>query len=448
MRRNPACADAVSVVHGWSCEDTPMIRGRLLISAMLAAAVATATARAQDIRRAAPQPALTIDQAVRAALDANLNLLAERFNVQVADAAIVTAALRPNPVVTVSAARPDQAIVDAGISPYEQVFRTDYVFERGEKRARRVDQATLSRSIAELQLLNTTRGLILDVQSAFIDVQLAKLNLALARDNLQAFDNVVQINAERVRTGDLSQVELSRSRLAALQFQNDVRQQEVKLRVARNRLSSLIGRGADGDTLDVAGELRKDPQAIEYETVRRQAIDVRPDLRAVRADQARTAADLRLQLANGKIDYTVSGEYHRQEGSDVRGNSYALFFSAPLPIFNRNQGEIARARVQSQQLDAKARALENDISSEVANAYAQYATTHQVVETIEQQMLAQAQDVRTATDYSYRRGEASFIELLDAVRAYNDTIQSYNGARAEFARSLYTLDAISGRGNP
>jgi outer membrane protein, heavy metal efflux system len=425
-----------------------MIRGRPLISVMMIAAVATATAHAQDISRPAPQPALTIDQAVRAALDANLNLLAERFNVKVADAAIVTAALRPNPVVTVSVARPDQAIVDAGISPYEQVFRTDYVLERGEKRARRVDQATLSRSIAELQLLNTTRGLILDVQSAFIDVQLAKLNLALARDNLQAFDNVVQINADRVRTGDLSQVELSRSRLAALQFQNDVRQQDVKLRVARNRLSSLIGRGPDGDALDVAGELRKEPQAIEYEALRRQAIEVRPDLQAVRADQARTTADLRLQLANGKIDYTVSGEYHRQEGADVRGNSYAVFFSTPLPIFNRNQGEIARARVQTQQLDAKVRALENDISSEVANAYAQYAATHQVVDTIEQQMLAQAEDVRTATDYSYRRGEASFIELLDAVRAYNDTIQSYNGARAEFARSLYTLDAISGRGNP
>ena len=425
-----------------------MIRGRPLIAVMVVGAVATATVHAQNISRPTPEPPLTIDQAIRAALDANLNLLAERFNVQVADAAIVTAALRPNPVVTVSVARPDQVLVDAGISPYEQVFRTDYVLERGDKRSRRVDQATLSKSIAELQLLNTTRSLILDVQSAFIDVQLAKLNLGLARDNLQAFNNVVQINTERVRTGDLSQVELSRSRLAALQFQNDVRQQDVKLAVARNRLSSLIGRGPNGDTLDVVGELRKDPQAAEYEALRRQALEGRPDLRAARADQARTAADLRLQIANGKIDFTVSGEYHRQEGAAISGNSYALFFSAPLPIFNRNQGEIARAQIQEGQLDAKVRSLENDVSSELANAYAQYAATRDVVDTIEQQMLAQAQDVRATTDYSYRRGEASFVELLDAVRTYNDTMQSYNGARAEFARSLYTLDSISGRGNP
>jgi cobalt-zinc-cadmium efflux system outer membrane protein len=273
------------------------------------------------------------------------------------------------------------------------------------------------------------------------------LNLALARSNLEAFNNVVQINTERLRTGDLSQVELSRSRLAALQFQNDVRQQDAKLLVARNRLSTLIGRAPDA-ALDVVGDIRKDLQAIEYDTLRRQALERRPDLRAVRTDQARSVADLRLQLANGKIDYTVSGEYHRQEGAEVRGNSYGLFFSAPLPIFNRNQGEIARAQVQQEQLSTKVQALEHDISSEVANAYAQYSATRDIVDTIEQQMLAQAQDVRTATEYSYRRGEASFVEFLDSVRAYNETMQSYNGARAEYARSLYTLDAISGKVNP
>jgi cobalt-zinc-cadmium efflux system outer membrane protein len=392
--------------------------------------------------------AVTVDQAVREALDHNLNLLTERFNVSVADTAIVTASLKPNPVMTVNFFRPDRILVNAGISPYEQVFRTDYVLERGGKRERRVDQATLAKSVTELQLVNTTRSLILDVESAFTDVQLAKLNLALARDNLQAFNNVVQINAERVRTGDLSQVEWSRSRLAALQFENDVRQQDTRLRVARNHLSALIGRGPNGDAMDVIGELRKDPQAIEYDALVRQALEARPDLRAVHTDQARSVADLRLQLANGKIDYTVSGEYHRQADAEVHGNSYGVFFSAPLPIFNRNQGEVARAQVQQQQLKAKAQALENDIASEVANAYAQYSTTREIVDTIERQMLRQAQDVRTTMEYSYRSGEASFIEFLDAVRAFNDTMQSYNSARAEYARSLYTLDSISGKVKP
>jgi cobalt-zinc-cadmium efflux system outer membrane protein len=412
---------------------------------MLAALIAIgaiASAGAQD-------GGITVEQAVTEALDRNLNLLAERFNIQTADAAILTASLRPNPVMTLSVMRPDQVLVDAGLSQYEEVAHVDYIFERGGKRDRRMDQATLAKSVAELQLLNTTRSLVLDVQSAFTDVQLAKLNLALARDNLAAFNNVVSVNTERVRTGDLSQVELSRSRLAALQFQNDVRQQETKLQVARNRLSTLIGRGPNGAALEVTGDLRKDAQPADYDALRTIALQARPDLRAVRADQARSVSDIKLQLANGKIDYTVGGEYHRVQGADdIHANSYGLFFSTPLPFFSRNQGEIARAKIQQQQLDARARALETDIASEVANAYAQYTAAREIVDTIERQMLAQAQDVRTTTEYSYRRGEASFVEFLDAVRAFNETTQSYNEARADYARSLYTLDSIAGKVHP
>jgi cobalt-zinc-cadmium efflux system outer membrane protein len=417
-----------------------MIRGRYLMAAALAALAGAAPLRAQEM--------LTVDQAVREALDHNLNLIAERYNVQVADAAILTASLRPNPVITVSYMHPDESLVDAGISPHEEVFRTDYTIEGGGKRDRRIDQATLAKTVTELQLLNTTRSLILDVQSACTDLQLAKLNLALARDNLTAFNNVVTVNTDRVRTGDLAQVELQRSRLAALQFQNDVRQQETKLQVARNHLSTLIGRGPNGDTLDVAGDLRKDAQPVDYDALSKTALEARPDLRAVRADQARSVADLRLQMANGKIDYTVSGEYHRQQGAEVTGNSYGLFFSVPLPVFNRNQGEVARAGAQREQLQTKAQALEHDISNEVVNAYAQYTAAREIVDTIERQMLTQAQDVRTTTEYSYRRGEASFVEFLDAVRAFNDTMQSYNEARADYARSLYALDSISGKVNP
>jgi cobalt-zinc-cadmium efflux system outer membrane protein len=421
---------------------------RVVVGCLFALA-AMSPAQAQDRLSAPGTAALTVDQAVREALDRNLSLLAERYNVTVAQAAIVTASLRPNPVVTVSLMRPDKVLVDAGISPNEQVFHTDYLIERGGKRERRVEQATLARSVAELQLLNTTRALVLDVQNAFVDVQLATASLALANDNLGAFNNVVRINTERVRTGDLSKVELSRSQLAAVQFQNDVRRQETKLRVARNRLSTLIGRGPDGSTLEVTGELRHDtPSAPDLMTLRTRALATRPDLLAARSDQARSAADLRLQLANGKVDVTVSGEYHHQEGFDVSGNSYGAFLSVPLPLFNRNQGDIARAKAQTQQLDTRVRALEIDVANDVATAVAEFTTARDIVDTIETQMLEQARSVRSATEYSYRGGEASFVEFLDAVRAFNDTMQSYNEARADYARSLYALDSISAKVNP
>ena len=415
--------------------------GRFLAAVCItfAATGARAQPRASDV--------ITIEQAVGEALDHNLSLLAERYNVTIADAAVLTAGLRPNPVVTLNAMLPNAELVDSGIATREGVVRTDYVIERGGKRERRVEQATLARSVAELQLLETTRKLVLDVETAYGDVQLAKLNLALAQENLSAFDNVVAVNVERVRTGDLAQVELARSRLAALQFQNDVEQQTAKLTVARTRLESLLGRRTTA-SIDVTGNLRRDAGALDIDAIRRQAIEMRPDLRAARTDQARSVADLRLQLANGKIDYTVSGEYHRVQGGGLVGNDYGIFFSAPLPIFNRNQGEIARARSQQQQLDAKTRALEADIGADLDAAFTDYTSARGIVERIENQMLSQARDVRTTMEYSYRRGEASLVEFLDAVRAFNDTARSYNEARADYARSLYTLDAIAGKVTP
>ena len=409
----------------------------------IAATIAVAVLLCARIGAQAP---ITIDDAVRLALESNPNLAAERLNVQVAQTAVQTASLRPNPVLTASLSRPEAALVDAGISPDEEIVRGDFVFEGGGKRGRRIEQATLAKSVSELQVQNTARQLMLDAERAFIDVQAAKANVDLARDALKAFNDIVDLNATRVRAGDLAAVELSRTRLAALQVENDVREQESKLRVAQNHLSLLIGRGPDGSSLEIAGDFRRPPPDVDYATLLRRALEARPDLQALKADQARSTADVRLQIANGRIDYTVSAEYHRQSSSAISGNAYLFALSVPVPVFNRNQGEVARAQVQVTQAEARVRALEHDVSDEVSSVYAEYALARDTLANIEGRMLADARAVHGVTDYSYRRGEASLIELLDAQRAFDDTMRSYTDARAQFARSAYALDALTNGG--
>ncbi len=418
-----------------------MIRARIVYAVISAPLIVAGRATAQI----AP---LTIDQAVAEAIDHNLSVVAERYNLAVADARTLTAGLRPNPVLTVNAMLPDAVIYDNNINPKESVFRADVLIERGGKRARRVEAAQAARAVTEMQLQNTLRTLVLDVQSACIAVQLAKLNLDLVRESLSAFNEIVGINTERVRTGDLASVELARSRLAALQFENEVQSREARLAIATNRLRALLGR-TDIGPLDVTGDLRRESQPMGLDQLQRRAFEVRPDLKALERDQARSAAEARLQLAQGKIDYTISGELHRQIAPNaLAGNEWGLFFSAPIPLFNRNQGEVERARQEERQAAARAKSLQSDITSEVRSAWQQYATARDLVDTIEQQMLAQARDVRETTAYSYRRGEASFIELLDAQRTFNETVQSYNEARAEYARSLYALDAMTASVRP
>jgi outer membrane protein, heavy metal efflux system len=413
----------------------------LILCCLLSTFCFTARSEAQN---ASPDQ-VTIEQAVQEAIERNLGLLAERYDLTIADARIVTARLRPNPVLNLSSGLPDHRIFNSGTSPFAEVAHIDFVFERGGKREQRLAVAENAREVTQLQLLNTIRTLMLDVQNACVDVQVAKANLTLAQENLQAFNDIVQVNEARVRAGDLAPVELERTRLAALQFQNQVRQSESSLLIARNQLRTLLGRPVQAGALDIGGELRRDGQPTSLDDVLQPALQLRPDLQALRRDQARSAADLRLQIAQGTVDYTIGAEYQRQQGNIREGNQFGISFSVPLPVFNRNQGEIERAQQEQEQVVAKIRALEADIYNEVQNAYQRYTTENDLLHRIETEMLEQASDVRQTMEYSYRRGQSSFVEFLDAQRAFNDTRQSYNEARADYARSLYLLDAVSGR---
>jgi cobalt-zinc-cadmium efflux system outer membrane protein len=389
---------------------------------------------------------LTIEQAVAQAIEHNLGLLADRFNVTISEARLVTARLRPNPVLSVEGDHLDwlgtgyDRINNAG--PQEYSIRTDFLVERGSKRARRIDVAEHARKVGQLQVQNSVRQLTLDVQNACADVLLAKEALALGRDSLDALNNVVRLNERRVRDGDLAEVELLRTQLAQLQLETTVRQAELRLKNARAKLQVLLGRQPGAVLPDVVDSVASRP-TVELATVLDRALRQRPDLVAARAEQARSEAEVRLQIAQGLVDYSIGGEYRRQDGLAGRGNSIGIFFSSPLPVFNRNQGEIARAHTEQQQLDARRQALELTVRNDVETAFSQYETARATLDKLEQTMLAPARDVRQITEFSYRRGEASLIEFLDAQRAYNDTMQTYNDAKAEYARSLFLLSAAS-----
>jgi cobalt-zinc-cadmium efflux system outer membrane protein len=307
----------------------------------------------------------------------------------------------------------------------------------------RIALAEAETGLAELQLRDAARHIIFDVESAFVDVQQANDKLTLARENLRNVEGVVAVNEERVRTGDDAAVELQRSQVAALQYQGAVRQAELQLAQARNRLQLLLGRSPSFG-LEVGGALRRDDVGGSLEDWEASAYRQRPDLLQMRQMQARSQADLRLQIAQGKIDYTWGTEVRRQDSLSGRGNMAGFFFSAPLPIFNRNQGEIARATREILQAAAQVKALDATVDTEVGDAWQQDTANRALLAQIESEMLSRARDVRNTMEYSYRRGEATLVEYLDAQRAFNDTMQSYAEARASFARSIYLIESVTG----
>ncbi len=389
-----------------------------------------------------------LDQAIQEAITKNLDLAAERLNISVAETREITARLRPNPVLTVSGQSLN--LIGANYSPATPLgpnqlnIHTDFPIERGHKREERVAVAKEEKSLAELGVREVMRQVIAGVQSAYVDVQQAKESVKLAQANLLSLNAVVAANEARLQSGDLAQVELDRSRVAALQYRTAVLQAELQRDQAKTQLQQLMGRRQKSPDFDVADQMRREALATPTTEVARLALTRRPDYLAYQQTQVRSRADLRLQLANGKVDYIIGTEFTRQSAWGISGNSVGLYFSMPLRVFNKNQGEIARAQREIALAGARIGATEAAIQSEVEKALRQYTVSRALLLGLENDLLAKAKSVRDATEYSYRRGEASLVEFLDAQRAFNDAMQTYNEASASYARSLYLIDTVSG----
>ena len=387
---------------------------------------------------------LSIEQAVDEALRRNLTLLAQRLNLSIADAAIVAARVRPNPLLSLDVDHASITHLSKG-DLMEAAARIDVPIVLGGKRDLRIEVAEKDRKIAEVQLEDSLRKLRQDVASACIDLVQAKANLDLARDNLKTFEDLVRINEKRALAGAIAASEMTRSKVAMLQFRSGVKRAELELSGAKTRLKTLLGRGTAQGDLDLSDELAITPndQILELPTLNQQAFAMRPDLRALELGQARSQSDIRLQIANGIVDLSAGAEY-RWNAEEPSERLVGLFLSVPIPLWNQNAGEIARAEAQRHQVTRQLDALKLDVAGDVRAAFDEFVSARDLVRSIEGELLQSAQQVRDAESKRYQSGATSFLDFIDAQRAFNDARQSLNDARATYRRAVIRLNSAVG----
>ena len=392
---------------------------------------------------------MAIQRAVELALDRNLDLMAKRFDVDLASARVVTAGLRANPMLSVGADYQDllgshfQNDSSNGAGPPEYNVRLDYPFDVAGKRRKRLAVANADRSISELLLLNAVRELSFDVRSACLDVLQTGAVLDLGRRQLETLESVVAINEVRVRDGDLAESELMRTRLAARQVAGAIRLSELELSKAQTALGLLLASPADAPPVGVQGPIPGDRIEPEIGALRAEAVAERPDLRALEQARGRADADISLQRALAVTDLGVGVQYHRQTAF-AKGDSLGFFLNGTLPVFDRNQGEIRRARSTMSQVEAQITAFRASLDADVVRAVASYRAARDRLNIFEGGALDEAKEVRDAAEYAYRRGEVSFLEFLDAQRAFIETTRSYYEALADHALARFEIDYVTG----
>lgn len=411
----------------------------------------SAQATSQPPQAATPAPApqrapggapvtITLDRAIELALANNPNLKATRTQVDQNRAQEITANLRPNPVLSGDSQflpifNPSQFTSDTLNSISQFDIGVGYLFERGRKRQARLRAARDATAVSESQVVDAERTLKFDVAQQFINALLAKSNLTFAEQDLNSFQQTVNISQERYRAGDISEGDLLKIKIQLLQFQTDVASARVAKAQALISLRQLLGYDSVPRNYDVAGDLNYQPLTLSLTDLEARALQERPDVRAARQGITAAQSQVTLARANGKQDLDMTLNFTHVSGS----SSSSWFFNIPLPVFNRNQGEIKRTLFAQDQAKFSATSAEEGAIADVRNAYETTLSNDEIVKLYTSGYLKQAEDSRDISNYAYRGGAATLLDLLDAERSYRATQLAYRQALAAYMLSVEQL---------
>jgi len=410
------------------------IRVELLVGAFLACAL-TNSAWSQTT---APRT-ITLDEAIQMALQHNHNLLAARTTIQQSEAEETTANLRPNPSLFT-----DWEYLPLSHSSQNAQYLHDstegdlglsYLIERGKKRQHRLQAAKDITAQTRSLVADNERGLTFNVASLFVNVQLAESTLELAEKDLKSFQQTVDLGELRYNKGAISEDDYLKIKLQLLQFETDYQQAELAKVQALADLRQLVGYESVAADYDVAGPFDYQPLKGNLEDFQLKALQNRPDLRAAQQGVTAATSQYELQRAIGKQDVTVQGNY-----SHVNGINAASFYgSIPLPIFNRNQGEIARTRFAITQAQEQEKATNGQALTDVRDAYEGLRANERIVQLYRSGYLDVAQKDRDIAEYAYKQGAVSLLDFLDAERSYRATQLAYRQALASYLLGLEQL---------
>jgi outer membrane protein, heavy metal efflux system len=420
-----------------------------LLGCILAALPAFGQATSGPVR-------ITLDEGIQMALQHNHNLLAMTTTIQQSQAEEITQNLRPNPTLFAdweylplgSPAHQNPNIYQGESTGQYLQNNTEgdiglsYLIERGGKRHDRLQAQKDITAQTRSLVADNGRGLTFQVATLFYNAQLAESALELAEKDVKSFQQTVDISEHQYKSGGISENDYLMIKLQLLQFESDVEQAQLARVQALSDLRQLLGYESVSADYDVVSSFEYQPVKANLDDLQMKALQNRPDLRA--AQQGVTAANsqLKLQKAIGRQDVTVQANYSHTGGI----NAASVYGSIPLPIFNRNQGEIARARFAISQAQEQEIATNSQALTDVYDAYQGLRSNDKVVLLYLSTYLDVATRSRDISEYAYRHGGASLLNFLDAERSYRATQLAYRQALASYLLALEQLrEAVGSR---
>jgi cobalt-zinc-cadmium efflux system outer membrane protein len=398
-----------------------------------------------------PSNGLTLDMAIERLIHDNLDLRAKAHEIPKSRADVLTAGLRANPLMFFDAQRVPYGGNGGGRGGGSSVqngteydINFNHPLDLNGKRQARIDVASRAKRVLEAQYQDVVRVEIDNLYTAFVNILGERETVRYAEASVAGLRRVlnttqVQLENKVITEADFLQVkgQLAASELGladARELLHDAKQSLcVLLNIPTDQADSLETRGSIHDRL---------PPPPPVDELIRMALVVRPDLAAFRLGIARAQADVRLAERNRFQDVYLLYQPYTFEGG-VR--SWALGATVPLPVYNRNQGNIERAKINVSQVNTELSAQEQRVIAEVRKADREYSLTRTIVARIERELLPDALRVRDTVYRQFTLGEVDAIAYLNAQKAYNDVVRQYRDTVVRHRRSMLRLNSVVGQ---
>ncbi len=382
---------------------------------------------------------LSLAEAEQLVTKANRDVLAARRAIEAANAGILQADVRPNPVVSYNAASIGSHIGPGTVTDkrIDNTFRVDQLIERGNKRELRVEAAKGLERAALNDAGEVLRQQLLLARNAYTDLQQAQGKAEILSGVTDLFSRTYSAAQTRLKAGDLASADVARVQVDYERAQNEFRVAQAELARAQFALAFLLAEEAAAGTLRASDPwpVAAAPEPGEVANAMAQYIETRPDVLAAKARIEATEKLRDLARSQRTRDITVGAQFERSPGT-TPANSIGFGVSVPLLIGNDFSGDIRRAEVDHYAaMDAleKARAI---AATDIARAASDLRAAAERRGRYDGSLLAAAQRSADAAEFAFQRGATSVLEVLDARRTLRAVQLEALAARTDYAKAL------------
>lgn len=399
------------------------------------------------------QDGLTIEKLLELGANRRADLQAARARLTIAEGKLQQARFRPNPTFDTEYGTPR---ILGGEGEYDFSAGVSQTFELGGKRTKRVAVAELELQQIRAEVLALERRLAVEIRTAYTNALAAARQLDVLEKLIAANAEIVRVTEARLKEGDVAPLDLNLVKVEADGLKIKAIQARNDLETALLELKTLIGADV-AESIKLAPQNERPPRLdLGLSELTDIALRERADLQAARLGEQIGAARINLARANAVPNITGSVRYSRNKGifdlSDRLGGGFAtdtgneitFGMSIDIPIFNRNQGEIASATGEQVQATRNREFLESTIKRDVAVAYRKYRAAAESLVIYSTQIIPRSEENLKAVQSAYGFGEFSVFEVVNEQRRLIENITNYNQALRDYYNALNELETALG----